>query len=111
MRAESYAVWILGLKNHLILAQRFRSPVGEIDIVAVRASLLVFFGIKARPRRNTAIMSLSPRQQRRIQRASALYVARHPALARLHQRFDMVLVQLRRLPEHLRDAWRPRSAF
>ena len=69
-----------------------RSTVGEIYVVAVRTALLVFLEIKARTRRNTAVTSLFAWQQRRIEWASALYVACYPALPRFYQRFDIMLV-------------------
>ena len=36
------------LKGYRIRARRFRTPVGEIDIVAVRRGVLVFVEVKAR---------------------------------------------------------------
>ena len=35
-RAETLAAWWLRLKGYAILAQRVRTPVGEIDLVARR---------------------------------------------------------------------------
>src|SRR4249920_3016505 len=46
--AESRAAAFLIAKGFRILAQRWRSPLGEIDIVARRRQLLVFAEVKAR---------------------------------------------------------------
>ena len=47
--AESRAAAFLIAKGFRILARRWRSPAGEIDIVARRRNLLVFVEVKARP--------------------------------------------------------------
>ena len=46
--AESRAAAFLIAKGFRILARRWRSPVGEIDIIARRRSLLIFVEVKAR---------------------------------------------------------------
>ena len=46
--AESRAAAFLIAKGFRILARRWRSPVGEIDIVARRRSLMIFVEVKAR---------------------------------------------------------------
>jgi putative endonuclease len=50
LSAESRAAAYLIAKGFRILARRFRSPVGEVDIVARRGRLLVFAEVKARNR-------------------------------------------------------------
>ena len=46
--AESRAAAFLIAKGFRILARRYRTPVGEIDIVARRRKLLIFVEVKAR---------------------------------------------------------------
>src|ERR1700720_1874247 len=46
--AESRAAAFLIAKGYRILGRRWRSPVGEIDIIARRRQLLVFVEVKAR---------------------------------------------------------------
>ncbi|MFW5833612.1 MAG: YraN family protein, partial [Pseudomonadota bacterium] len=46
--AEARAAWWLRLKGFRILACRYRTPVGEIDLVARRGRLLVFVEVKYR---------------------------------------------------------------
>src|SRR5436309_14565303 len=48
LSAEARAVTWLTAKGYRILARRFRSPYGEIDIVARRRNLLAFVEVKAR---------------------------------------------------------------
>jgi putative endonuclease len=48
LSAESRAAAFLMAKGYRILAKRFRTPHGEIDIVARRRNLLAFIEVKAR---------------------------------------------------------------
>ena len=104
--AESRAAAFLVAKGFRILARRFRTPVGEIDIVARRGRTLVAIEVKARDDHASAVEAVTPRQRRRITRAAAHFLSGRPSLAHLTVRFDVMLVMPRRLPLHLRDAWR-----
>ncbi len=74
--AESRAAALLIAKGFRILARRFRSPVGEIDIVARRRHLLVFVEVKARERLDDAAWSVTERQRARIIAAAEAWLAR-----------------------------------
>ena len=74
--AESRAAAYLVAKGYRIVARRFRSPVGEVDIVARRRGVLVFVEVKARSTLDAAAESLLPRQQRRIADAAGAWLAR-----------------------------------
>lgn len=104
--AEFWAVVLLRLKGYRILARRFRSPAGEIDIIARRGRLIAVIEVKARPNKNQALEAVSPRQQRRIAAAALYFQARHPQFAVLDYRFDLIWVAPHRWPEHILDAWR-----
>jgi hypothetical protein len=61
--AESRAAAYLVAKGFRILARRWRSPVGEIDIIARRRQLLVFVEVKAREKFDDAAWSVTDRQR------------------------------------------------
>ena len=105
-RAEIISAWLLRLKGYRILAQRFKTPVGEIDLIAKRASIIAFVEVKARPSAAAAMESVSARQRRRIARAALLFLQKRPHLAKLQIRFDVILVTPGKWPDHLVDAWR-----
>lgn len=107
--AEWLAAWTLRLKGYRILAHGFRSPVGEIDLVARRGRTLVFIEVKARGQLVAAAEALAPRQRQRIARAALAFLQRHSGLAELDIRFDVLWVLPWRLPRHLVDAWRPET--
>lgn len=105
-RAEWLCLWQLRLKGYRVLARRYRTPVGEVDLIARRGSVLAAIEVKARADLATASEAISPRQRLRITRALAHFLSGRPDLARLSPRFDVMLVAPRRWPQHLIDAWR-----
>ncbi|PWB64158.1 MAG: YraN family protein [Bradyrhizobiaceae bacterium] len=105
LSAETRAAALLLAKGYRIAARRWKSPVGEIDIVARRGDLLVFVEVKARARLDEAAEAVTPRQRRRIVAAAAAWLARHPGDAARPMRFDVVLVAPWRLPRHLPAAF------
>lgn len=104
-RGERVAAWWLRLQGYRVLCQGFRCPVGEIDLIARRGSILAVVEVKHRDTLTAAGEAVGPRQQRRVRRAAEHFLQRHPALAGLQLRFDAVLLAPRRLPRHLKDAW------
>jgi putative endonuclease len=103
--AESRAAAYLIGKGFRILARRWKSPVGEIDIVARRRSLLIFVEVKARARLDDAAWSVTPRQQQRIAAAAAAWLAKNPDATYTDIRFDAVLVAPASLPQHIPAAF------
>lgn len=104
--AELAAAWYLRLKGFHIVARRYGTPVGEIDLVAVRGRLLLFVEVKRRADLGDAAAAALPRQQQRITRAASIYLQRHPQHRDAACRFDVVAVAPARWPLHIADAWR-----
>ena len=103
--AEWRAVWRLRLAGYSILARRYKTRLGEIDIVARRGNLLAFIEVKARADFDTATFALRPGQFGRVARAANLFLASHPRYAVCSVRFDAMLVA-GLWPRHLPDVWR-----
>ena len=74
-RAEFLCRLLLRLKGYRILARHWKCSSGEIDVVARRGRVLAFIEVKARDDVTTAAESLSPKQQARIGRAAAQFLA------------------------------------
>jgi len=96
---------LLIAKGYRILARRFRTPLGEIDIVARRRGVLVFVEVKARDSFDIAAEAIGKRQQSRIIAAAQLWLAGHPEDAMRDMRFDVVLVVPGWVPRHLQAAF------
>jgi putative endonuclease len=105
LSAETRAAALLLMKGYRIVARRWRSPVGEIDLVARRGRVLVFVEVKARATLDDAAESVTPRQRRRIVAGAEAWLARHPDDGECNIRFDAVLVVPRRWPRHIPAAF------
>ena len=99
--AESRAAAFLIAKGYRILARRFRTPHGEIDIVARRRNLIAFVEVKARASLDEAAYAVTPRQQARIIAAAQVWLMAHAEHAAYDLRFDAMLIAPRRLPRHV----------
>ncbi|HEX2113663.1 MAG TPA: YraN family protein [Alphaproteobacteria bacterium] len=106
--------WLAALRlmaaGYRIVARNFRSPVGEIDLIARRGRTLVFVEVKHRSGRAAAAESILPRQQARIRRAAEAFLVVRPELATFSLRFDAMLIAPWRVPQHIVDAWRDAGA-
>ena len=103
--AESRAAAWLIAHGFRILARRWKSPLGEIDIIAARRHLLIFVEVKARANLDEAAESVTSRQKQRIAAAAELWLAHNPQ-ATIHDiRFDAILVAPGKLPRHIPAAF------
>ena len=103
--AESRAaVWLIA-HGYRILARRWKSPLGEIDIIAARRHLLVFVEVKARATLDGAAESVTERQKQRIAAAAEIWLAANPMPAIRDMRFDAILVPPGKLPRHIKAAF------
>ena len=105
LSAETRAAAYLMAKGYRILARRFRTRYGEIDLVARRRNLIAFVEVKARASLDEAAYAVTPRQQRRIIDAAQAWLMAHPEHANFELRFDAMLIAPRRLPRHLLAAF------
>lgn len=110
-RRGRWAEWLARLSlivtGHRILAANYKTPVGEVDLIAAKRGTVSFVEVKARASAQAAIEAVGPRQRLRIQRAAEHFLTQHPHLQTRQVRFDVALVsgplRVRLLP----DAWRP----
>ena len=102
--AEHLAAIFLRFKGYRVLERRYKTPVGEIDLIVRRGNTLVFVEVKERSTMRTALECLTPAMRARIIRAAQFYIAGHPACAGMAMRFDLVATcgfSIR----HLDNAW------
>lgn len=103
--AESRAAAFLIAKGYRILARRFRTPVGEIDIVAGRRNTLVFVEVKARNTLDDAAEAVTDRTKQRIVAAAEYWLSQRPDDVTREMRFDAVLVAPGKMPRHIPAAF------
>lgn len=108
-RAEALAVWFLRAKTYRIVQTRYKTPVGEIDIVARRGKTIVFVEVKQRTRSDQLGLAdaLGAVDTLRIVRAGEWFASRHPAYRDYDFRFDVIAIAPGRWPHHLVNAFWP----
>ncbi len=99
--AEWCAAAFLMLKGYRILGRQTRTRAGEIDLIAVRGSLIVFIEVKHRRALEDAACAISGKQSQRLRRAADLWLAKRPRYQALGCRFDAVLIASCRWPVHV----------
>lgn len=103
--AELAALWFLRLKGWRLLALRYKTPVGEADLVMRRGGVTVFVEVKVRKSTGEAVEAVSARQARRISAAARHFLAQHPAAASGICRFDIVALSPYHWPSHIENAF------
>jgi putative endonuclease len=103
---ERLAALRLMLTGYRILARRYRTKVGEIDLIARRGGVVAFIEVKRRAELTQGLEAVTPQARIRIRRAAELYLRRNPALAERALRFDVMVITPWAWPRHIVDAWR-----
>lgn len=105
--AEYLAIIFLTLKGYKIIHHRYKTFLGEIDLIARKANYLVAIEVKAR--KNKTIIEeevLTEYQKQRIKKAMMIYLSsakNHPK--NYGVRFDLIIINPYRLPLHLKSFW------
>lgn len=103
--AETVAATVLRLKGYRILARRYKTPVGEIDLVARRGRMIAFVEVKYRRTMDDALLSLTPSMKTRIANAARHFLAVYPAYGDYDMRFDLFALTGAFSFRHLDNAW------
>lgn len=109
---EALAAEYLRKKRYTILASGYRCRFGEIDLIAVNRTYLVFVEVKLRKSAEfaRAMEYVDRKKQERLRAAAAMYLSQNPT--KLHSRFDVIeiyapegLSTVRPQIYHLEDAF------
>lgn len=101
--AETLAGLYFRLCFYTIVARRFKTPVGEIDLIARRGRMIVFIEVKQRAGMEAREMALGAVNMSRITRAAQWYLSRNRQFASFDCRFDVLLLAPWRWPHHLKN--------
>ena len=101
-RGEALACTLLKEKGYKIIERNFKTPIGEIDIVAREGQTLVFVEVKTRESTafGSAKWAVDRKKQQKLSRV-ALYYLNLKAWKDLPARFDVVAVDLERQGERI----------
>ena len=110
-RGEAAAARYLARQGYKIAARGNRTKLGELDLVAVDGSTVVFVEVKTRQSADEVhpALAVDDAKQRRLTRLALAFLQRHDLL-RLPARFDVVAVtwpdgQRRPTIEHIKNAF------
>jgi putative endonuclease len=92
---ESLAATFLEKKGYTILERNWRTPYGEIDLIAQESDVIVFVEVKTRASRTLGPpeISITPRKEEHMRSAAKYYIQQHPELL-TDWRIDAVTIQL-----------------
>ena len=109
---EVHAAHFLVRQGLRIIDRNYRCRCGEIDLIAQHDQHLVFIEVRARrnPRFASPAASVDRRKQQQLLRAAQFFLQKHPELARLPCRFDVIAFQPPQSPAQEAPQW-IRGAF
>ena len=90
--AELWAFAYLLLRGYWPCAWRYKTPVGEIDVIVRRGQALVFVEVKYRRNAVQALYALQPRQISRLQRAATHFLRGNAWATTMTLWFDLIAV-------------------
>ncbi len=106
--AEERAAAQLMMKGYKILAKRYKTRYGEIDLIVRKGDVIVFVEVKIRADISDALYAITPKNRRRVEQAASYYIAQNPELSDYGMRFDVMAFAGKGggiWAEHLDNAW------
>lgn len=103
--SEMIAALYLICHGYWLLAWRYKTKHGEIDLVMRRGRMLAFVEVKARAGHLDGLLAITPKGQQRIANAALQFIKAHPRYKNYVQRLDALVVTKRGLPYHVKNAW------
>lgn len=103
---EAAAAMWLAQQGWRIVAERVRTKVGEIDLIATRPGLVAFVEVKWRAHAPSLADAIDERRLARVA-AAAESVAHEYATQGEDIRIDVILLAPGRSPHHIENAWMP----
>ena len=91
---EQRAASCLSERGWTVLERNFRTPTGEIDIIAEKGDEVAFVEVKSWAALPASELehSIDRQKQTRIARAARVYLSRRPGLSERRLRFDVLFI-------------------
>jgi len=105
-RGERLAALAYRLRGYRILETRFKTKIGEIDLIARKKDVIIFIEVKHRATIDAGVYSVTSAQSRRIDGAANLFMAKYRGADHCERRNDIVITGASRFPHIIKDAWR-----
>ncbi|MCK5518470.1 MAG: YraN family protein [Alphaproteobacteria bacterium] len=105
LRAEAFAGLYLRLKGYRVLEERWKTHLGEIDLIIRRGRRLAFVEVKLRGTAEAAVEAIHSKNRSRVRNAAELYLQKHPEYNGWELSFDALVMVSGAWPKHIRNAW------
>lgn len=104
--AECLCMFVLRLKGYRILEKRYKTKMGEIDIIAKRFKTIIFVEVKMRKSIGDTAEAVTLKNQKRVIRAAEMFLNRSVHDRSCVLRFDVMLVSAKKMwPTHIQNAF------
>ncbi len=101
--AEGVAVAYLSMKGYRLIARRFKTHLGEVDLIVVRNKRIAFVEVKYRQTMAFAEAAITSTLRQRVRRSAGLWLAKHPRYQGYDVGFDLVMLCPRTWPLHIEN--------
>ena len=103
VQAENRAALWLEANGYEILERRYKTPMGEIDLIIKRDDVIAFVEVKSRKTEGEALESITPKARKRIIQTAEHFLSTYTGVYDI-ARFDALAVTLDDI-HHLENAW------
>ncbi len=104
LTSEVLVAEYLVANGYAVLENRYRTPYGELDLIATKKGILIFCEVKARKKANVFCL-ISERQKLRNTNAALFFLSQSQEYVHYEARFDFFLVLQDRIEMHIENAW------
>ena len=103
--SEWIAATFLRLKLYTVLYKRYKTPVGEIDLICKKNNTIVFFEVKYRKNLASDHNIVHNKQVHRIKNAALFFMARNSIYNNYDFRFDLLIIKSKLSILHYQNVW------
>jgi putative endonuclease len=107
-KGETLAMIFLMLKGYRIIARRYKTKQGEVDIIARKRDVVAMVEVKARATLSQAMDAVDHSTMRRIEAAGDIWLTKQRDYARLNIRYDLIAILPRQWPVHVQSLFHAR---
>ena len=102
--SEFIALVILKIKGYQALKKRYKTSLGEIDLICKKKDYIIFIEIKFRKDKHSLFDSINKKQQHRIISASKVYLQQNN-LYHSNIRYDAIFISKPFFFKHIKNAF------
>ncbi len=108
-KGETLAVIFLVLKGYRIIARRYKTKLGEVDIIARRRDVVAMVEVKARATLLEAMDAVDFSSMKRIEAAGDIWLSKQRDYAKINIRYDLIAILPRKWPVHVESLFQARG--